>query len=206
MFLDLVLFFKKKRARIKGILYKIFFSNKKLIIGKNFSCDTFPELLIDKNSKIIIGDNVIFRRNVELRAHNTSILKIDNAAKIDRGVRLLSANNATLHIKEKTRIGLYSVFNGGDSITIGRKVLISGFVYIQTSMHNHLIGNNIQEQGYTHKPIIIHDDSWLGTHVVILPGVVLETGVIVGSNAVVTKSFGTNSIVAGVPAKIIRKR
>ena len=47
------------------------------------------------------------------------------------------------------------------------KVLISGFVYLQTSMHNHNKNGNIQDQGYKHGPIEIHDDVWLGSHVVV---------------------------------------
>jgi acetyltransferase-like isoleucine patch superfamily enzyme len=50
------------------------------------------------------------------------------------------------------------------------------------------------------------DDVWLGAHSVILPGCNLESGSIIGSNAVVTKSVGENAIFAGVPAKLINRR
>ena len=56
------------------------------------------------------------------------------------------------------------------------------------------------------KEIEIGDDVWLGSNSIILPGVKLETGVVVGANSVVTKSFPANTVVGGVPAKVLRKR
>ncbi|HBF87721.1 MAG TPA: hypothetical protein DDX39_03680 [Bacteroidales bacterium] len=206
MFLSIHQYYTRNICKLKGKLFRFLVSSKNLKIGKNFQCDTFPSLMIDKNSKITIGDNVIFKRNVEIRAHATSEMIIENNVKIDRGVRLLSNNNAKLHISEGARIGLYTVFNGGDSIFIGKKVLISGFVYIQTSMHNHEKSKSIQEQGYSHAPIVLHDDAWLGAHVSVLPGVTIGKGGVVGSNAVVTKNVAENEVVAGVPAKVIKER
>ena len=55
------------------------------------------------------------------------------------------------------------------------------------------------------RPISIGKHCWLGTNSVILPGVTLGDNVIVGAGSVVTKSFPDNCIIAGVPAKIIRK-
>ena len=73
---------------------------------------------------------------MEIRAHGNSKIHLKGNNKL-RGVRILGNNNAKISIDENTRIGLYTVLNGGDSISIGQKVLISGFVYLQTSMHNH---------------------------------------------------------------------
>ena len=54
------------------------------------------------------------------------------------------------------------------------------------------------------KPVKIGDNAWIGDNVTILPGVSLGNNVIVGANAVVTKSFPDNSVIAGVPAKVIK--
>jgi acetyltransferase-like isoleucine patch superfamily enzyme len=54
------------------------------------------------------------------------------------------------------------------------------------------------------EPIRIGKECWLGANSVILPGVVLGDRVVVGAGAVVTKSFPSNSIVGGVPAKLMR--
>ena len=55
------------------------------------------------------------------------------------------------------------------------------------------------------KKIILEDDVWLGSNVTILPGVIIGKCSVIGSGAVVTKSIPPYSVVAGVPAKIIRK-
>lgn len=52
--------------------------------------------------------------------------------------------------------------------------------------------------------ISIGKDCWIGANAVILPEVQLGDNVIVGAGAVVTKSFGSNLIIAGNPAKIVR--
>lgn len=206
MFLPILRIYYKTRPIFLGWLFKFLFSSNNLKIGKNFQCDTFPKLLLDKSASMRLGNNVTFRRNVELRAHGTSRLTIGDNCRIDRGVRILSANEASIDLEEGVRIGLYSVFNGGDSIFVGKESLISGFVYLQTSMHNYKGSGNIQSQGYSHASIYLGQDSWLGTHAVIFPGVRLESKCIVGSSSVVMNSFPENSVLAGIPAKILKNR
>ncbi len=206
MFLSIYQYLKKVSPRIKGRLFKLFFSSAKLSVGKNFRCDTWPSFIIDKNAKVIFGDNIILRRNVEIRAHGNSTINLLGNNRIDRGVRILSNNQSEISIGLNTRIGLYAILNGGDSIKIGKKVLISGFVYLQTSIHQHEKGANVQDQGYKHAPVVLEDDVWLGTHVVVLPNCIIRNGSIVGSNAVVTKSTEEGNILAGIPAKVIKER
>ena len=55
------------------------------------------------------------------------------------------------------------------------------------------------------KPITIGDNCWIGGGAVINPGVTLGDNVVVASGSVVTKSFGSNVVIGGNPAKIIRE-
>jgi acetyltransferase-like isoleucine patch superfamily enzyme len=191
----------------KSFLSRLLYSGKNVVIGKNFRADSIPRLVIEKDAKLIIGDNVQFRSGIEIRAHKNSVIRIGDNVRLDRGIRLLSTNNSLLQIGKGSRIGLNTIFNGGDSIDVGADCLISGFCYLQTSMHKFDQPDiPIQQQGYKHLPIILHDNVWLGTHVVLLPGTTLGRGTVVGSNAVVTKSFGDNKVLAGVPAKEISNR
>jgi acetyltransferase-like isoleucine patch superfamily enzyme len=69
---------------------------------------------------------------------------------------------------------------------------------------------NHNTSNYTHYvktgPIIIGDNCWLGAGSVILPNIKLGNHVVVGANAVVTKSFLQNDIViAGIPAQIVKR-
>lgn len=208
MFLQITQYYLKSwKPAMSSAIARILYSGNRLSIGKHFSTDSLPRLIVDKGAELIIGNNVEFRRNVEIRVHGTAKVTIGDNVRIDRGVRILAANNARIEIGDGTRIGLYTVLNGGDSIFIGRKVLISGFVYLQTSMHGFAErGVSVQDQGYDHAPVCLKEDVWLGTHVVIMPGCTLERGVVVGSNAVVTKSVSEYNVVAGIPAKPLKER
>ena len=55
------------------------------------------------------------------------------------------------------------------------------------------------------KPIRIGKSVWIGSNATILPGVTIGNGAIVAAGAVVTKDVPENTIVGGVPAKIIRR-
>ncbi len=89
-------------------------------------------------------------------------------------------------------------------VKIGKNCLIAPQVGIYTAAHP--IDEKTRISGLEYgKPVTIGDNCWIGGHAVINPGVTLGDNVIVGSGAVVTKSFPSNVIIAGNPAKIIRK-
>lgn len=200
-------YLRKLKPVFLGYLTKLIYKSENISIGKDFKCDGIPRILIDKDAKLSIGNGVEFRSGVEIRVHGTSKILISDHVRIDRGVRLLSANKSTVKIGEKSRVSLYTVMNGGDDITIGKKVLISGFVYLQTSMHKFSDPKKpIQEQGYFHGPIILEDDVWLGAHVTVMPEVKICKGSIVGSNAVVTKTINSYKVFGGIPAKELKIR
>ncbi len=87
-------------------------------------------------------------------------------------------------------------------VRIGRNCFIAPDVVIATATHpkNPKERCSGVELG---KAITIGDDCWIGARAVINPGVTLGNGVIVASGAVVTKNFGDNVVIGGVPAKII---
>lgn len=89
-------------------------------------------------------------------------------------------------------------------VKIGANCLIAPQVGIYTAYHPLDTETRISglECG---KPITIGDNCWIGGHAVINPGVCLGDNVVVGSGAVVTKSFPSDVVIAGNPAKIIRR-
>lgn len=64
----------------------------------------------------------------------------------------------------------------------------------------------MNEQQWMEKDVIIGNGVWLGANAVIVPGLKIGDGSIVAAGAVVTKDVPTNSIVGGVPAKVIKAR
>ncbi len=89
-------------------------------------------------------------------------------------------------------------------VRIGKNCMLAPQVGIYTATHpiDPELRNSGKELG---KPITIGDNCWIGGHATINPGVTLGNNVVVGSGSVVTKSFGDNVVIAGNPAKIIKK-
>lgn len=95
--------------------------------------------------------------------------------------------------------GCYFGIATGSTLHIGDGTLWAWNVNIQTSNHDAIDRNK-----YEVKSVRIGNNCWIGGNVTILPGVELGNNVTIGANSVVTKSFPSNVIIAGVPARIIR--
>ena len=93
-------------------------------------------------------------------------------------------------------------------LEIGKNVMMGPDVIIMTSSHNvDSTSIPMNQQGSLPKQkVVICDDVWIGTRVIILPGIKVGTGSIIGAGAVVTKDVPDYAIVGGVPAKIIKFR
>ena len=86
-------------------------------------------------------------------------------------------------------------------IVIGKDVHIAANVGIITQNHDPRNPNNHLPA----KEVIIGNNCWVGMNAVILPGVHLGDYTTVGAGSVVTHSFDGNCVIAGNPAKVIKK-
>lgn len=115
-------------------------------------------------------------------------------------------NNAVgdVTIGDYTRIGIHCTVIG--PVCIGHHVNLAQGITVTALNHNFADTNRrIDEQGISTRPVVIGDDVWIGANAVILPGVTIGRHVVVAAGAVVTKDVPENTIVAGVPAKVIKK-
>ena len=109
---------------------------------------------------------------------------------------------------KNTKIGKRVFINAGcqfqdqGGITIGDDVLIGPQTIIATLNHD---PDPEKRGGMFAKPVVIGDKVWLGARVTICPGVTIGEGAIVGAGAVVTKDVPPRTVVAGVPAKVIKR-
>jgi len=88
-------------------------------------------------------------------------------------------------------------------VTIGDNCMLAPQVGLYTATHP--INPTQRATGVEFpKPITIGDNCWIGGMAVINPGVTLGNNVVVASGAVVTKSFGSNLVIGGNPARIIK--
>jgi len=103
-------------------------------------------------------------------------------------------------------IGEYNVLRGQGGISIGDRVYTSPMVQILAVNHVFEDRNRpFVEQGITAQGIEIEDDVWVGSSAVITDGVRIGKGAVVAAGAVVTHDVPAHTIVAGVPARVVRE-
>ena len=115
-------------------------------------------------------------------------------------------NNAVgdVVIGDHTRIGLHNTIIG--PVEIGNHVNLAQGITVTALNHNFSdTSKRIDEQGVSTNPVTIEDDVWVGANAVILPGVTIGEHCVVAAGAVVTKDVPPHSLVAGVPAKVIKQ-
>lgn len=110
-----------------------------------------------------------------------------------------------IFIGDKFGINAYSRIIAKGEILIGDNVLIARYVSILDHDHNISAFLSRDNNKYDIQNIIIGNNVWIGDKVTILKGVKIGNNVIIGSNSVVTKDISDNQIVAGIPAKLIKK-
>lgn len=167
-----------------------------------------------------------------VRLRFASRIRLGHGAYLDEGVyihacpggvsigeRTLVMHGAVLHVYNfrqlphaGIRIGCdgliseYTVIRGQGGVTIGDRVYTSPMTQIVAV--NHVFDDPDRpfiEQGITAQGIVIEDDVWLGASVVVTDGVRIGRGAVVAAGAVVTNDVPPHTVVAGVPARIIRQ-
>jgi len=112
-----------------------------------------------------------------------------------------------LRIGERCFFGCGTYLGVHHPIHIGDNTIIGAYSYIISANHRADCRNiPIRDQGFVGAPITIGNDVWIGTHVVILPGVSIGDGAIIGAGSVVTKDVPPYEIWGGVPACHLKKR
>jgi acetyltransferase-like isoleucine patch superfamily enzyme len=162
--------------------------------------------LIKSGNNLIIEDNVIINALGEkgiILGNNVTIAK--NSILQCTGV--ISRKGIGIKIGNNSAIGANSYLGGQGGIEIGDDVIMGPNVNIFSENHNYKDSIiMIRKQGETRKGVKINNNCWIGAGTIILDGVEIGEGCVVAAGSVVTKSIPPNSVVAGVPARIIKNR
>jgi len=110
-------------------------------------------------------------------------------------------------IGDRGYIGQGTVIVASERVEIGSDALIAAYVTIRDQDHitenSHISYNR---QGLIARAVRIADNVWIGTKATILKGVTIERNAIIGANSVVTGTVAADTIVVGIPAKLLRAR
>ncbi len=112
-----------------------------------------------------------------------------------------------LNIGNNVRIGNYACITCIDEISIEDGCLISEYVYVSDHYHGFDPNSDVipaKQPLFTKGKVSIGQNSFIGYRVSILNGVTLGRNCVVGAHSVVVTSFPDYSIIAGVPARLIK--
>lgn len=186
---------------VRNLLLKIFNKRfRKVYPFKNSFYD------IHKNASVFIEKQFSFNVKWSNHDHRSSLLIMRKNSKlivkdfnIYSGAQITINQNAELilntgYINHNVNISCF------EKIQIGNNVAISENVTIRDSDNHKVSNSNIVKA-----PIIIEDDVWIGLNVTILKGVTIGSGSVIAAGSLVNKSVPKNTMVAGVPAKVIKE-
>lgn len=170
--------------------------------------------------KVELGDNVrvglltVIRGN-EIRIErfanigsftiiDSGVIRIGEDARINEQVIIggTKSPHSQLDLGKRTIIMEYSYVNTTLPVTIGDDTGIGGHCLLFT--HGSWL-NQLEGFPVTFAPITIGKSVWLPWRVFVMPGVTIGDNVVVGADSLVAKSVGSNCLVAGSPAKVIRE-
>lgn len=152
-----------------------------------------PCVHLKENCSFIVGDHSIVEGNV-----------------------YFERSHASVSIGDRTFIGASSIFCATE-IKIGNDVLISfGAAIADHDSHSIIFEHRKQDvvnwydgkKDWTHvksRPVMISDKVWIGMHAILLEGVTIGEGAVVGAGSVITKDVPAYVVVAGNPARVVRR-
>jgi acetyltransferase-like isoleucine patch superfamily enzyme len=184
--------FSLKTGMLIDILYTLWISNNILKFGKGSRI--CRECTLVGGQYIEIGEQTYIGRHGVITCWDTYMSK-----KFTPSIKI--GNNCS--------IGEYCHITSANSIIIGNWVLTGRWITITDNSHGKIEEEEkdipqIQRKLYSKGTVIIEDNVWIGDKVSIMAGVRVGKGAVIAANAVVTKDVPAYSVVAGVPAKIIR--
>ncbi len=159
---------------------------------------------------ITFGNNVTIEKNCIIDGFSSEKIIFGDCVKIGSYSTLSSTSHLSkygkgLKIGNHSAVGQFTEFGAAGGIEIGNDVIMGS--YISFHSENHLFGDStklIREQGVTSKGIKIGNNVWVGAKVTFLDGCEVGNNSVVAAGAVVNGIYPDNSIIGGVPAKVLK--
>lgn len=176
-------------------------------------------LFFKSTGRVTAGDCVIFKGIPHIDVRRGSHIHIGagvtlNSSPLGYHLNMFSPvklmvdrNDATIKIGDGTRIHGFCI-HAKESISIGARCLIAANCQIMDNNGHDLAADDPSTRiGTTGliKPVVIDDDVWLGTGVVVLAGVRIGRGSVVGAGSVVTADIPPMVLAGGAPSMVLRQ-
>lgn len=195
------------KAKLLTSLYVVFSPLK----GSGYKINGLISIRTDRRSTIQLEggtvDKAALLRAFTYTADDPPARLLIGSGSVIKEAAIVSAINATCRIGKGCAVGVRAELRAmGADINIEEDVRIAAEAVIMTRDHDFRSGATdtpLIQRGYTHQPITIGRNSWIGRRAIVLPGVTIGRNVIVAAGAVVTRDVADFSIVGGVPAKVI---
>jgi acetyltransferase-like isoleucine patch superfamily enzyme len=159
--------------------------------GRRLNLEDGCEIVGLSKRGIVFGDRCTVGRLATIRPTNVLL--------DEPGEGLLMGNNSN--------IGAYSFIGCSGFIEIGNNVMMGPRVTLLAETHNYSDPDQpMKSQGVSRSSIRVEDDCWIGAGAQVLPGVTIGRGSVVGAGAVITRDVVPFSVVAGIPARLIKRR
>ncbi len=164
------------------------------------------KLLGRKNNLIICG-NGKFRRCVIYVKGSNNTIKIEDGANISFSTLEIVGNNCLIHIGKHTDIGGAYLSAKGEKtqLNIGENCMFSRNINVMTYDGHPIYDVETKEHLNLPEDITIGNNVWVAANASILKGVSIGDGSIIAFGSIVTRSVSEKVIVAGIPAKEIRR-
>jgi acetyltransferase-like isoleucine patch superfamily enzyme len=168
-----------------------------------------PRVRLRMASRIRLGRGVYLDEGVYVHGGGNGV-EIGAGTLVLRGAILhvfdfRNLPHAGIRIGRDCLVSEYTVIRGQGGVTLGDRVYTSPMTKLVAV--NHVFddpGRPFVEQGITAEGIVVEDDVWLGTGAVVTDGVRIGRGAVVAAGAVVTEDVPAHTVVAGVPARVVR--
>lgn len=196
--LILLTLYKRVIMLLRGILL----TRKKIFVDVN--------TIIYNSKNISFGKSVTIEKNCFIDGFSYEKIIIGDCVKIGAFSTLSSTSHLSkygkgLKIGNHSAIGQFAEFGAAGGIEIGNDVIMGSYVSFHSENHNfNDTSRLIREQGVTSKGIIIGNNVWVGAKATFLDGCIVGNNSIVAAGAVVNGVYPDNSIIAGVPAKVLK--
>lgn len=160
-----------------------------------------------KGNKVSIGSDVTLRNTRIYIESSMNSVVIGDRANITASIIQKVHDGNSLSIGEGVSIGGANIINGeGTSISIGKESMLAWGIEIRSTDSHGIFdlrsGARINEA----RNIVIGNRVWIAAKASILKGSTIPDGCVVAFGAITSKAFDTSdSIIAGVPAKVVRE-